>query len=342
MQKQSEEKTSHSAAKISIKILLLILILPFVIPGFLLGWSMVAQSWMERMGYAKPTYSKNAVCVVVDDVSIYEKKLTSSIVESYGRISIQDCKEEDQMTDVGDGPHKGKVRWYICWGIDCDEAWEYAFMPKQKNTSVSDVIAFGFAAFFIALFIVLPIGLAIRLIIGIFSSEIRKRIRARPFLHILGFIFFLIIISPVLFIEWIQLPADNDVAEHFYKNKSEFAKLAEMLSDDNQIQYISESLVSPWGLIEGERFGQYKDLMDQTELLCIRSNAGQPQEITFLREDCYATSKFVKGYVYAISEPHTPKASLDGDYKDLPPRSRMYKRIEKNWYIYLEHQKTDK
>lgn len=342
MQKQSEEKTSYSAAGISIKILLLVLILPFVVPGFLLGWSMVIQSWMERMGYAEPTYSKNAVCVAVDDVSIYEKKLSSSKVEFDGRIPIQDCEEEDQMIDGGDGPHEGKVRWYICWGIDCDEAWESAFMPKQKDTGVSDVIAFGFAASFIALFIVSPIGLTIRLILGIFSSEIRKKIKARPFLHILGFILFLIIIFPFLFIERIQMPADIDVAEHFYRNKSEFTKLAEMLSEDNQVRYISQSLVSPCDLLEGERFGQYKDLIDQTELLCIRSNAGQPQEITFLRKDCYATSKFVKGYVYANSEPHTLKASLDDGYRDLPRRSRMHKRIEKNWYIYLEHQEIDK
>jgi len=206
MQKQSEEKTNYSAAAISIKILLLVLILPPVFPGLLIGWGMAAQSLMERMGYAEPTYSKDAVCVVVDDASIYERKLSSSKVKCNSRISIQDCEEEDQMIDGGDGPHKGKVRWYICWGIDCDEAWEYAFMPKQKNTGVSDLIEFGFAACFIALFIFLPFGLTIQLTLGIFSSKIRKRIKARPFLHILGFILFLIIIYPFLFIERIQNP----------------------------------------------------------------------------------------------------------------------------------------
>ncbi len=339
MQKQPEEKTSRSKAVVAIKILLMVLILPVVIPGFLMGWSMGAQSWMERLGYAKPTYSEYTItCSVSDDLNNEEKEPCASIAEHYGHIPVQDCKQQDLIIDDGDGSRNGKVRWSVCWGIDCRETLESGFTPQQENTGLSDVIAVGVVALVLALFIVLPIILTIRLVLAIFSDKIRMGIRARPFLHIMGFVFFLVLIFPVLFIERIQMPADADVTDHFYKHRSEFSKLAEMLSEDQQIQYLSQSLVSRCGPLEDERYSQYKDLIDQTALLGVRSNSGQPRHITFLRKDCYANAKFVKGYVYMNSEPQIIHVSLDSDYRDLPPGSRMYKKIEKNWYIFLEHQ----
>jgi len=338
MQKQPEQKPNYSAAGVAIKILLMVLILPMLIPGFILGWSMGAQSWMERLGYAKPTYSRDAVCVASDDVSDYKKKLDSSTVCYYGRIPVQDCKEEDFLIDGGDGARKGKVRWYVCWGIDCSETWESSFIEKSQNIGPSDVIAFGFAALCLILFIVLPVVLAIRLVLAIFSAKIRMRIKARPFLHILGAIFFTLLIFPFLFIEWIQMPADADVIEHFHENKSEFSKLAEMMRLDQQIQYISESQFTPCESLEFERFSLYKDLMNQTALFGLRSHLGQPHHITFLRKDGYANAKFIKGYVYMNSEPQTIVRSLDSGFRHLPPGSRMHKKIEQNWYIYLEHQ----
>jgi hypothetical protein len=303
MQKQTEEKTSRSKAGVAIKILLMVLILPIVIPGFLLSWSMGAQSWMERLGYAKPTYSEYALCEGCGDIGYDEKKRCVLIGECYGRIRAQDCKQQDLMLDGGDGPHKGKVRWSVCWGIDCGENWETGVTPQQKNSGLTDVIAFCFVALLLILFIVLPTVLVIRLVLGIFSSKIRMGIRARPFLHILGAIFFTILIFPFLFIERIQMPADADVTDHFYKHKSEFAELAEMLSEDSQIQYISESLVLTCGSPDTERFNLYQDLMNQTELFGLRSNSGPPRQISFLRRDCYPNAKFVKGYVYSNSEP---------------------------------------
>ncbi len=38
------------------------------------------------------------------------------------------------------------------------------------------------------------------------------------------------------------------------------------------------------------------------------------------------------------SDPHDLVASLDSGLRDLRPGSRQYKKIEENWYIYLEHQ----
>ena len=87
-----------------------------------------------------------------------------------------------------------------------------------------------------------------------------------------------------------------------------------------------------------EKFNRYRELINQTALLGLRSDAGQPHQFVFLRKDAYANAKFVKGVAYMNSEPHDIVASLDDDYKDLPPGSRLYKKIEENWYIYLERQ----
>ena len=338
MPKRTEEKTSRLKAGVGIKILLMVLILPVVIPGYILGWSMGAQSLMERLGYAQPTYSEYALCAGCGDFSDDENKPCELIGDCYGRISAQDCKQQDLIIDGGDGPQKGKVTWTMCWGIDCGENWESGAPAQPQNTIVSDVLAFGVAAFILILFLVLPVVLAIRLVLGIFSAKIRLGIKARPFLHILGAIFFALLIFPFLSIGWIQIPADVDVIEHFYNYRSEFTQLAEMLHADPQIRYISEYLVLTCGSPEMEKFNRYRDLIKQTALFGLRSDAGPPPYITFLRKDGYANAKFVKGYVYMNAEPHGLVVSLDDGYNDLPPESRLYKKIEKNWYIYLEQQ----
>jgi hypothetical protein len=33
--------------------------------------------------------------------------------------------------DSGDGANAGKLRWYVCSGIDCDEEWENSFLAGK-------------------------------------------------------------------------------------------------------------------------------------------------------------------------------------------------------------------
>jgi hypothetical protein len=197
---QPEEETLKQSSEISrsmlllpIKILLLMGFIVFVLPGFLLGWSMVVQSLLETRGLAEPTYSRYAVCVSVDDTSLYEKVLSPTEVEYRGRILIQDCEQIDNDIDGGDGPDKGKVRWYVCYGIDCHEGWEYAFTSQRGGTHPAAKGAF----IIVALFVLVPLSFAVQAVRGIFSSKIRKKIRAKPFLHIVWFILSLVIISPL-------------------------------------------------------------------------------------------------------------------------------------------------
>jgi len=198
MEKPEEEtlnqpsQASRSTLLLPIKILLLIVFILFFLPGFLLGWSMVVQSLLETRGYAEPTYSRYAVCVAVEDTSLYEKVLSPSDVEYHGRILIQDCEQIDKDIDGGDGPDKGKVRWYVCYGIDCHEGWEYSFTKQRGSThpaSAGAVVLF-------ALFILPPLGFAVQAVRGIFSAEIRRKFRAKPFLHIGWFLLSLAIIFP--------------------------------------------------------------------------------------------------------------------------------------------------
>jgi hypothetical protein len=190
-QKQSS-KTSKSILLLPIKILLMLGFILFFLPGFLLGWSMVVQSLLETRGYAEPTYSRYAVCVAVGDTTLYEKVLSPSDVEYHGRILIQDCEQIDKDIDGGDGPDKGKVRWYVCYGIDCHEGWEYAFTLQRGGTHPA---ARG-VVIIVALFILVPLGFTVQAVRGIFSSKVREKIRAKPFLHIGWFLLSLAIISP--------------------------------------------------------------------------------------------------------------------------------------------------
>lgn len=185
--------TSKRIWLLPIKILLLLGFILLFLPGFLLGWSMVVQSVLEMRGYVEPTYSRYAVCVAVNDISLYEKVLSPPDVY-HGRILIQDCEQIDKDVDDGDGPDKGKVRWYLCYGIDCHEGWEYSFTGQRPSRHPA---ATGAAVMF-ALFILLPLGFAVRAVRGIFSPEIRKKFRAKPFLHIGWFLFSLAIIFPFL------------------------------------------------------------------------------------------------------------------------------------------------
>ena len=187
-------QTSKNILLLPIKIALLLGFISFLLPGFLLGWSMVVQSVLEMRGYVEPTYSRYAVCVEVNDTSLYEKVLSESDVGYYGRIPVQDCEQIDKDVDGGDGPDKGKVRWYLCYGIDCHEGWEYSFTGEtpSRHPAVTG------ATVFFALFILAPLGFAVRAVRGIFSAEIRKKVRAKPFLHIVWLLLSLTIIFPFL------------------------------------------------------------------------------------------------------------------------------------------------
>ena len=48
----------------------------------------------------------------------------SSLIVSKGRILKGEIVQLDREIDSADGNRKGRVRWYECRGLSCDEGWE--------------------------------------------------------------------------------------------------------------------------------------------------------------------------------------------------------------------------
>ena len=78
-------------------------------------------------------YDKYAVFIQVKDEAIFETRLEPSDVRiiDRGRKLKDTILAMDKEIDNGDGPRLGKLRWYVCTGIDCDEGWESSFLREK-------------------------------------------------------------------------------------------------------------------------------------------------------------------------------------------------------------------
>ena len=74
-------------------------------------------------------YDQYGVFVQVTDEAVFDAVLDpkDSRIIDRGRRLIDEIKRIDNDIDNGDGPHKGRLRWYVCSGIDCEEGWERGF-----------------------------------------------------------------------------------------------------------------------------------------------------------------------------------------------------------------------
>jgi len=68
-------------------------------------------------------YAINSNLLQVDDPKIFDSlSAPGSQVAFEGEVlPTAECFIRDLKVDGGDGPGEGKVRWFICPGIDCDE-----------------------------------------------------------------------------------------------------------------------------------------------------------------------------------------------------------------------------
>jgi len=78
-------------------------------------------------------YDKYAFYVHVNDEAIFEARLeySDARIIDQGRQLKDEIIMMDKNIDRGDGANAGKVRWYICSGIDCDEGWENSFLAGK-------------------------------------------------------------------------------------------------------------------------------------------------------------------------------------------------------------------
>lgn len=78
-------------------------------------------------------YDKYAFYVHVNDETIFETRLDPSEARilDRGRRLIDEIIMMDKEMDNGDGANTGKLRWYVCSGIDCNEGWESSFLTEK-------------------------------------------------------------------------------------------------------------------------------------------------------------------------------------------------------------------
>jgi hypothetical protein len=78
-------------------------------------------------------YKKYVIFVQVKDEAIFKNTLNSSDshILNQGRKLKEEVVTIDNDEDNGDGPEFGKLRWYVCGGIDCDEGWENRFIKNN-------------------------------------------------------------------------------------------------------------------------------------------------------------------------------------------------------------------
>ena len=77
-------------------------------------------------------YRKYVIYVQVKDEVVFGKPLNSSDPQilDFGSKSKNEINAIDRDIDNEDGPDSGKLRWYVCGGIDCDEGWQHHFYKK--------------------------------------------------------------------------------------------------------------------------------------------------------------------------------------------------------------------
>ena len=78
-------------------------------------------------------YDKFAIFVQVNEASIFKAQLNplDSRIIDHGRLLKDEIIKMDKEIDNGDGANTGKLRWYLCRGIDCDEGWERSFLSEK-------------------------------------------------------------------------------------------------------------------------------------------------------------------------------------------------------------------
>lgn len=77
-------------------------------------------------------YNRYGFFVHVSDESVFTSQIEpcDPRIINHGRIKKEKIVGMDREIDNGDGRRKGKVRWYECYGIDCDEGWENRFSKR--------------------------------------------------------------------------------------------------------------------------------------------------------------------------------------------------------------------
>jgi len=141
------------------------------------------------------------------------------------------------------------------------------------------------------------------------------------------------------------MPKDPELIANFHRDKEDLSRLVEMLREDASLRSVSISYPpSPEKAIDEPRLRDYRNLMSRTRIGSIFASRGKggaalpkDQTVKFSSEYGLSLSQS-KGYFYSEVEPRPLRESLDLTENDarVPPYQSHYKRIDGNWYLYLE------
>jgi hypothetical protein len=99
------------------------------------AWLLLALVIILASAYRSCTsgYEKYGYFVQVSDEAVFQDSLASTDphIVGRGRRLLAEIRPLDEDIDGGDGPTAGKLRWYVCSGIDCDEGWEIGFIAQE-------------------------------------------------------------------------------------------------------------------------------------------------------------------------------------------------------------------
>ncbi len=130
-------------------------------------------------------------------------------------------------------------------------------------------------------------------------------------------------------------PTDRWLTEHFEFHREEFDDFVVMLEDDkdNGIDNMSEGLVDLSNASD-----EYQARMRRAGIWIIDSDLDKsPPEVRFCLHHSIEWP-LLKGLAYTTEPPECVDGTLDDVFAGtLPVGARIYRRIDKNWYIYVEN-----
>jgi len=96
----------------------------------LLGLTIFFLIFFLFLNWQSSGYKKDVIYVQVENEAVFRKPLNPSDrqILNFGRKSKNEITAIDNDTDNADGSDSGKLRWYVCGGIDCDEGWQSRFI----------------------------------------------------------------------------------------------------------------------------------------------------------------------------------------------------------------------
>ena len=143
-------------------------------------------------------------------------------------------------------------------------------------------------------------------------------------------------------------PKESAVIQNFYKHRSAYERLRDMLLEDRELDRVADWGVQttntvvtskpPAGDFPLKRYNEYLALLKETDAVGAFRDRGDPSESVgvLVYASGWARDTRHVTICWLAREPVNSVASLDDFYRTPKPRSPVYKRIEGNWYIWAD------